>query len=472
MLIIDDDPTVHLTLEARLSLPWLDLLFANTGEQGLQMALLHRPDAILLDVMMPGMDGFEVCRQLRASPILAETQVIMLTALDDRDSKLAGLTAGADDFMSKPFDGLELQIRLNTVRQINRYRRLQAERARFSWLVESAEDGYLVLDEQMRIQYANPSARTLLHIPEAYIGLDFGAQVEAARFTIHPEDVLADQTSPLTRLYLLQPETVSARAFWLEVTALEPMPGSDNNRLIRLRDVTDQMTEYIDMRRFHLTVTHKLRTPVGLLYTGMTLLEAHIDELPTQDIRALVKDSWKSSSRLVEEINDILRYLDAPDRLRPGHPTRLGDFEKMVDQQTASMNLAGITLNLPHALVEYSVILTQDALTLIVSELFENSVKFHPTHSPHIELSVEKAGEQGIRLCFADNGIHLTPEQLRWAWLPYFQGEKYFTGEMPGMGLGFPMVATLVRQAGGSVQISNRPEKPGVVVDIIIPLAS
>jgi diguanylate cyclase (GGDEF)-like protein len=79
---------------------------------------------MLLDVMMPDMDGFEVCTRLRANPRLAELPVVMVTALDDRESRLRGLEVGADDFMSKPFDRAELRARIRTITRLNRYRRL------------------------------------------------------------------------------------------------------------------------------------------------------------------------------------------------------------------------------------------------------------------------------------------------------------------------------------------------------------
>jgi DNA-binding response OmpR family regulator len=74
--------------------------------------------------MMPGMDGYEVCRRLRADARLAEVPVIMVTALDDQASRLAGLEAGADDFITKPFNRAELRARVRTIARLNRYRRL------------------------------------------------------------------------------------------------------------------------------------------------------------------------------------------------------------------------------------------------------------------------------------------------------------------------------------------------------------
>ena len=76
----------------------------------MQQATAAPPDLILLDVMMPGIDGFAVCKRLRADAMLADEPVIMLTALDDRESRLAAIEAGADDFVSKPYDRVELRV--------------------------------------------------------------------------------------------------------------------------------------------------------------------------------------------------------------------------------------------------------------------------------------------------------------------------------------------------------------------------
>jgi putative two-component system response regulator len=78
------------------------------------------PDLILLDVMMPGMDGFEVCRRLRADSVLGEVPILMITALDDRSSRLQGIQAGADDFITKPIDSVELLARVQGITRLNR----------------------------------------------------------------------------------------------------------------------------------------------------------------------------------------------------------------------------------------------------------------------------------------------------------------------------------------------------------------
>jgi len=128
ILIIDDDPIVRTSLSALLSTEPYELVFAEDGAEGLEQAKNILPDVILLDVMLPGMDGFEVCRRLRDNEDLAEVPVLMITTLDDRESRLNGIQAGADDYISKPFDRLELIARLQSIVRLNRYRKIAEQR--------------------------------------------------------------------------------------------------------------------------------------------------------------------------------------------------------------------------------------------------------------------------------------------------------------------------------------------------------
>ena len=128
ILIVDDEPAGRETLESILEPEGYYLVLAENGYQAIEQAKAVQPDVILLDVMMPGMNGFEVCRRIRSEKQLAEVPILFLTALDDRQSLLNGLEAGADDFISKPFDRYELRARLLGITRLNRYRKLMDER--------------------------------------------------------------------------------------------------------------------------------------------------------------------------------------------------------------------------------------------------------------------------------------------------------------------------------------------------------
>jgi len=115
VLVIDDHPSSRMTAVALLSVEGYDVIEADSGPAGLDVVLQGNPDLILLDVMMPGMDGFEVCRRLKQDEQTRLTPVVFVTALDDRRSRLKGIEAGGDDFLTKPFDQLELSARVKSL---------------------------------------------------------------------------------------------------------------------------------------------------------------------------------------------------------------------------------------------------------------------------------------------------------------------------------------------------------------------
>ena len=124
VLVVDDVEANVKLLEAKLSSEYFDVLTASSGYAALQIADTELPDVILLDVMMPRMDGFEVCRQLKSRRQTADIPVVMVTALSDVASRLCGLEAGADDFLTKPVNDIALFAR---VRSLVRLKRMMEE---------------------------------------------------------------------------------------------------------------------------------------------------------------------------------------------------------------------------------------------------------------------------------------------------------------------------------------------------------
>lgn len=115
ILVVDDIlPNVKL-LEAKLAAEYYDVLTATSGAEALEKVEREAPDIILLDVMMPGMDGFEVCTRIKENPAVAHIPVVMVTALTDSEDKVRGLEAGADDFLSKPINDMALMARVRSL---------------------------------------------------------------------------------------------------------------------------------------------------------------------------------------------------------------------------------------------------------------------------------------------------------------------------------------------------------------------
>ncbi len=118
ILVIDDNITNVELLEAYLGAADYEVLTAHNGHSGLEMAITETPDLLLLDIMMPGLDGYQVCTQLKNNEKTRFIPIIMITALTEIEDKIKGLNAGADDFLSKPFNKHELMARVRSLLRI------------------------------------------------------------------------------------------------------------------------------------------------------------------------------------------------------------------------------------------------------------------------------------------------------------------------------------------------------------------
>jgi DNA-binding response OmpR family regulator len=112
--VVDDDIEVAKSIEASLRKHY-QVYVVYSGIEAIKEARRHRPDLIVLDVVMPGMDGLETCRELRVDPALADVPILFLTALGRPEDRVAGFRAGADDYLTKPFNLEELQLRITAI---------------------------------------------------------------------------------------------------------------------------------------------------------------------------------------------------------------------------------------------------------------------------------------------------------------------------------------------------------------------
>jgi cyclic di-GMP phosphodiesterase len=121
-ILVADDEESNLKLLAQWLIPLgYDIEFASNGKEAVQKAGAGRPDLVILDVMMPAMDGYEACRLIKANPETSNVPVIIVTALNDRGSKIKGLSVSANDFLSKPIDQAELTIRVRNLLKIKAF---------------------------------------------------------------------------------------------------------------------------------------------------------------------------------------------------------------------------------------------------------------------------------------------------------------------------------------------------------------
>ncbi len=180
ILIIDDDPIARAALEMLLETESYELVFAVNGEEGWQKILTLKPDLVLLDAVMPGVDGFAVCQRVRAHAQVRDLPILMVTSLEDQDSRLKAFEAGTDDILPKPYNELELKTRVRSILRMNRFRRLLEQAERLNRLAKYDEltglPNRALLHEQMT-QWITHAARQRQVFAVFYLDLDQFKQI-------------------------------------------------------------------------------------------------------------------------------------------------------------------------------------------------------------------------------------------------------------------------------------------------------
>ncbi|MEM8772927.1 MAG: PleD family two-component system response regulator [Pseudomonadota bacterium] len=267
VLVVDDlEPNVKL-LEAKLRAEYFDVLGAYSGQEAVDMAASEQPDIILLDVMMPGMDGFEACRRIKADPETTHIPVVMVTALDQQADRVAGLEAGADDFLTKPVEDLALFAR---VRSLTRLKMMTDElRARYATGkglgvvenievdVEPTENRLFIIDdneEQIeRLQKALGDDYAISHETDPEVAM---TRARGGDFDLIIVNMSLEAMDPL-RL------CSSIRSF--DETRLTPLLAvvrqGDTRKLVRALDigVNDYLTRPVDKNELVARVSTQLR---------------------------------------------------------------------------------------------------------------------------------------------------------------------------------------------------------------------
>lgn len=471
ILVADDNPALRQTIELMLAEQGMTAHYAEDGQSAYDQALTLQPDLILLDVMMPEMDGFQVCRKLREHPDTQEVPIVMVTALDDRDSRIKGIEAGADDFLTKPVDLLELKARVNTILRLNRYKKLQKERAQFKWAVEQAGEGYLLLDQKDRILYANPKARSYLGLTleqELSNQVSF-LKITKKQFTRYPGYLWDNWRKPSKQpRYLMIPETSANRAFWLEVDVF-PGPDEDPVSVVSLHNVSAAVNAEQDFKKFHYLISHKLNTPLNAVYGVVELMNVSAGEMSPEKMSELAQLALIGAERLRTDVQEILTYLRASASAPKGENFKLVHITAIASEISKELHLKPAVVRIAAAAHNRSIAFSKIAFELILMELFENSKKFHPRHDPKINLIISKIDEDLVSIKVIDDGLHLSVEQRAAIVEPYQQADTQRSRETEGFGLGIPMVVTILQSIGGRLNIYNSPDGPGLIVEMLVP---
>jgi len=460
ILIVDDYPANLKLLERNLQAAGYETLTAHDGEEALLRVESDRPDLILLDIMLPKIDGFEVCRRLRASEATAVIPVIMVTALKETEDRIRGLEAGADDFISKPFDRGELLARVKSLLQIKYYRSMLAEREKFHAVIQDLSHGIVITDGRWRVQTMSRRAAELLgHVGRDPTGRDL-ADVLAA-FQVEPSlEALRQTVSRSVSIELMQ-ETARPYCYLAgRYTRIEGPRGELINAAFVFRDITEQREKERLKREFLHLVGHKLKTPLSVVGMALWLIDGgHYGQVPPPMVGPIRKALARS-----QELADLIREVMAYAALTTRELERAGQvipLEPLIRQIEAALRQRYPTrpiqwaVNLPPAPPRARA--PEELLSLVLMSLADNAAKFNRKESPRVEINVHEIEDRRLHIAVRDDGPGIRPEDTDRIFTDFSQLEDTFSGNVSGMGLGLAMAKRLVESWGGQITVESRP---------------
>lgn len=492
VLLVDDRPENLVALEAILNKPSYNLVKANSGAEALRCLLNEDFAVILLDVQMPGMDGFETATMIRSRDRSRSTPIIFITAFSSNDTHVfKGYSLGAVDYLFKPLEPeiltskvavfvelfqktAEVKRQATQLAAVNN--ELSKSEERFRTLCACSPLGIYLADVAGNCTYMNPRCQAIsgLILEESLVSV--------WQRSVHPEDrdrLVADLLVWIkegheysSEFRLIDNEDVR----WIHVQS-SPM-FSDFGKLLghvgTVRDVTDRKQAEEERGRlireqvarqeaetanqmkdeFLAILSHELRTPLNAILGWSRLLRAKKFDQETID-KALetIERNAKSQSQLIEDILDVSRILRgklslnmhqiqleyviemAIDSLRP-----LAQGKSIVIEWEGSPNIGKVLGDI-------------DRLQQIVWNLLSNAIKFTPEEGK-VEVRLELVGDQA-QIQVIDSGIGIAPDFLPYVFDRFRQADSSTTRSYGGLGLGLAIVRHLVEQHGGKVGAEN-----------------
>jgi CheY-like chemotaxis protein/anti-sigma regulatory factor (Ser/Thr protein kinase) len=439
ILIVDDEPVNIELLEALLGPEGYDLQKARNGQDALDQLKTSDPDLVLLDIMMPFMSGYKVLEEIRKNKITAAVPVILLTALADRDHMIKGIDAGADDYISKPFDKTELLSRVRTQARLSILRRQINEKDKLLGVIELITDGIAVTDGTFNIQHLNAAATSMFGINGVHENLaelfmdSFGQAIE----------LKGESGGFITEI----PATEGSMAAHMSTRFRKASgPGNDDGSFVFVfRDISEEYGRNMMKVDFLSRISDKLRAPLAVIRGYSNLIATHPPQEQLQELTGALVVNSELAEKLVDRVLffselDNAYFSETFDASRNASAGEL-DLRDM-------MNVFEIVYKRQFDLkTEKDIIDVKKWQKIALEELIENAFKY--SNKDKLVLKVS-AGPGGIIV--EDNGPGIDETERENVFEPFY-GVKIQPPKNPGAGLGLAIVRRVASSGNMAVML-------------------
>jgi len=454
VLIIDDEKLSRKMLSQVLEQSGYQVIEAESGQTGLAQFKTHSPDLVLLDLMMPDMDGYAVCEALRKLQCYQSLPILMLTGLNDVESVNHAFRVGATDFITKPINWPLLGERVRyALRSKAMYFELQQRTHEVNAILASASDAILKVDTSLIIEEANPAAETLFRKPQQDL-----QSIDVRTIIPHLSTTFPNPgTLVLVNGLRSDGSTFPAELNINEVELIDKKIYSFFIRDLSERQKIDRMkSEFIS------TVSHELRTPVAAIRGAAGLLAGGVfGELPDKSGQ-LLKITMDNCHRLEKLVNDILdiNILDSSDKhfnITDCDPVQM--ISQSLNEYQLFADLYKSKLHFENPIDAHESVMMQvdaDRFVQVLANLLTNAIKFSPEQST-INISLQSTDTQ-MSVFIEDQGPGITDGFRQRIFQKFAQGDSSDTRKYGGTGLGLYICKQIIEGMHGSIDYSNQAE--------------
>jgi DNA-binding response OmpR family regulator len=309
ILVVDDQSQNIELLEAYLVPQGYEIVKASSGQEAFEKISGNQIDLILLDVMMPGMSGIEVLEKLRVEEKTRLIPVVMVTVLKETEDKVKALEAGCDDFISKPFDKVELLARVKSILKISYYLRKLNEKEKFEAVVDKISDGIAICSPDYLIKDSNAAILKYLNITDpAKVNL---VETLFKNYSVSVnKEALMDLTVAHKTFDIVRQKSETTEAVYLEAN-LDLIKNSSGELLsivFILRDVTAARGKAFLKQDTLTLISHKLRAPLGVISGKISLLQNGSYGQLNDEQKKVIDTVSKQSALLVSMVEELLGF--------------------------------------------------------------------------------------------------------------------------------------------------------------------
>ncbi|MFM0729773.1 response regulator [Paraburkholderia sediminicola] len=484
ILNVDDNDGARYAKSRILSRAGFVVIEAANGTEAIERARLSLPDLVLLDIKLPDINGFEVCRQIKSAPETAGILVLQISAAAVQSTdKIRGLNGGADSYLTEPIEPAEL---IAHVRALLRVRRAEGalleSEERFRQMAENIDDVFWMLD---------PSTDRLLYVSPAYRRL-WGDEAFAPHPTaghwagrIHPQDEAAVETAyralatgvPYEIEYRIARPDGETR--WVAERGFPVRDARD--RIYRLAGIVNDISERkanemalrdADRRKdeFLAMLAHELRNPLAPIRNAIELLDPSRSPSPQNfdAMRAVIGRQVKHLSRLVDDLLDVARITQGKITLRQEIVGLAAAIDAAIETAAPTLTRKGHTLRTQ--MPDEPLFIVGDGVRIaqVLGNILSNAAKYTP-QGGEIVIDVRELHDN-VQISVRDNGVGIAAETLPHIFDLFVQSESSLERSEGGLGIGLPLARTLVELHGGRIEAFSAGTGQGSEFIVSLPL--